>query len=64
MGKTFIKQIAQGAEMVSGGDFGYEGSIVCTILQVIVIAGLIWFYQKKYNRKKRVVEQEIDTVTI
>lgn len=63
MGKSFIKQIAQGYDMVSGGDFGFEGSIVCTILQVIVIVGLIWYYQRKYGSKKIAVEQETDLVT-
>lgn len=56
MGKSFIKQITQGNEYLSGGDFGFEGSIVCTILQVIVILTLIWYYQKKYHSKK-VIEQ-------
>jgi membrane protease YdiL (CAAX protease family) len=63
MGKSFIKQIAQGADMLSGGEFGFEGSIVCTILQVIVISGLIWYYQRKYGSKKIVVEQETDLAT-
>ncbi|MDI9366247.1 MAG: CPBP family intramembrane metalloprotease [Flavobacterium sp.] len=58
MGKSFIKQIAQGYNMVSGGNFGFEGSIICTILQVMVIVGLIWYYQKKYRRKKKVVAHE------
>jgi len=46
--------------MISGGDFGYEGSIICTILQVILVAGLIWYYQKKYNIKKLVTQEKTD----
>ncbi|MFC4230644.1 CPBP family intramembrane glutamic endopeptidase [Parasediminibacterium paludis] len=60
MGKSFIKQIAQGSDMISGGDFGYEGSVICTILQVILIVGLIWYYQKKYATKKVAENQEND----
>lgn len=58
MGKSFIKQLAQGADMLSGGEFGFEGSIVCTILQVVFIAALIWYYQRKYGNKKVAVAAE------
>jgi membrane protease YdiL (CAAX protease family) len=51
MGKSFVKQLAQGAEVLSGGEFGFEGSIICTILQVVFIAALIWYYQRKYGNK-------------
>ncbi len=60
MGKSFIKQLAQGADMLSGGEFGFEGSIVCTILQVVFIAALIWYYQKKYGNKKVALTAEIN----
>jgi membrane protease YdiL (CAAX protease family) len=37
-----------GSELLNGGEFGFEGSLVCTILSVVVI-GVITFY---YLRKK------------
>lgn len=31
----------------NGGTFGFEGSLLCTIIQVIIIGGLWWYYHKK-----------------
>ncbi|SOD12302.1 CPBP family intramembrane glutamic endopeptidase [Pedobacter xixiisoli] len=38
----FVKAIPQGAEYISGGKFGIEGSVFCTFFLVIFIAWLIY----------------------
>lgn len=35
-----------GPNLLSGGAFGFEGSLICTILLVIAIAGIIAWYEK------------------
>src|SRR5450432_380958 len=37
-----------GSELITGGKFGFEGSLVATILCLIAIAMLAFVYQKKY----------------
>ena len=48
-GKSVFTNAVKGSDILSGGNFGFEGSIVCTILQVIVIAGLVWYYKLRYK---------------
>jgi hypothetical protein len=50
-GKSIFTNATMGLDIVSGGNFGFEGSLVCTILQVLTIAGLIWYYQKIHMPK-------------
>ena len=35
----------------NGGMFGFEGSVVCTILMLIFIACVIFYFQKKIKRE-------------
>lgn len=42
----------QGANWITGGGFGFEGSIVATGLCLLSIGILIWVYEKKYARGK------------
>lgn len=37
-----------GPNLLSGGAFGFEGSLICTILMVIAIAGIIGWYEKRW----------------
>lgn len=37
-----------GPTLLSGGAFGFEGSLICTILMVIAIAGIIGWYEKRW----------------
>lgn len=36
-----------GNPIINGGDFGFEGSIVCSVLIVLVTAAIIVFYERK-----------------
>ncbi len=41
---TKIKTI--GDKMFSGGEFGFEGSIICTVLSVVAILLIMWYYRR------------------
>ncbi len=49
-GKGIFLNTASGNDILSGGSFGFEGSIICTVLQIVVIAGLIWYYNIRYKK--------------
>ena len=36
-----------GNEMLNGGDFGFEGSLVCTIMSVLIIGVIFVYYSKR-----------------
>lgn len=36
-----------GSEIINGGDFGFEGSILCTILELISFIGLLYYFRRK-----------------
>lgn len=36
-----------GNQMLNGGEFGFEGSLVCTALSVFVIVGVLFFFERK-----------------
>jgi len=36
-----------GNDLLTGGDFGFEGSLVCTALSVVAIAVIIFYYSRK-----------------
>lgn len=38
-----------GNDFIHGGEFGFEGSIVCTILIVLAIIGIMYYYRKNIN---------------
>lgn len=42
-------------DFISGGSFGFEGSIFAALLQGVSIIGLAMFYENKYKPKKAVV---------
>lgn len=46
--KSLLRHQLAGSELLTGGTFGFEGSIVATILYLLAIGGLLWVYQKKY----------------
>lgn len=33
--------------MINGGDFGFEGSIICLILQLLAILFIVFYFRKK-----------------
>lgn len=46
----FLEIFTTGPNEIGGGPFGFEGSILAAILQVIAIAGLALMYEKKYGK--------------
>ena len=44
---SFFKQVQQGSEIMTGGSFGFEGSIISALLQLVAIAGLVWYYGQR-----------------
>ncbi len=36
-----------GRTIITGGDFGFEGSILCTILELISLIGILYYFRKK-----------------
>jgi len=47
--KSLLAQEMHGNKVMTGGEFGFEGSLVATLLYVLAIAGFVWTYQKKYT---------------
>jgi uncharacterized protein len=41
-----------GSKLLTGGDFGFEGSIICTILLIIAIAVIITAYSRQEKKEK------------
>lgn len=41
-----------GNDFIHGGEFGFEGSIVCTILIVLAIIGFIYYFRKNNTTQK------------
>lgn len=51
-GKSFgsiLEQDLQGPPLLTGGNFGFEGSVLCTILLLITVVVLEWIYTTKYK---------------
>lgn len=46
-GEGLLKLHLSGAEILSGGTFGFEGSIICSLLMVIGAILIIRYYQKR-----------------
>jgi membrane protease YdiL (CAAX protease family) len=46
--QSLFQHEIQGSEWITGGRFGFEGSLVATPLCILAIAALIWVYQRKY----------------
>lgn len=45
--ESLFSATPKGNTVISGGEFGFEGSIVCSVLVVIVSAGIFAYYERK-----------------
>ena len=45
--KSLISQQISGNDLITGGEFGFEGSLIATVLMIISITALNWFFKKK-----------------
>ena len=46
--QSLLQHDIQGSELLTGGKFGFEGSLVATVLLTMAIVILAWVYEKKY----------------
>ena len=46
--QSLLQHDIQGSELLTGGKFGFEGSLVATLLCILAIVALGWVYEKKY----------------
>ena len=44
---SLVQQKRSGSTWLSGGDFGFEGSVICTVLSLLALLLLAWVYEKK-----------------
>lgn len=51
LGSTFLTLELSGSDLVSGGAFGFEGSVVCTALMIVFTVGISWFFKTKKSIK-------------
>ena len=52
--ESLITQKISGNELITGGEFGFEGSLIATILMVLTIIILNWFFDRKETISKKV----------
>ncbi len=50
--ESFLSAKPLGNPILSGGDFGFEGSIVCTILSAALALAIILFYERRSKREE------------
>lgn len=50
-GGSLLKLQLSNQTMINGGAFGFEGSIVCTVLELILIGSLIWWFEKSLTHR-------------
>jgi hypothetical protein len=48
---TFIQLTKTGNSLITGGDFGFEGSLIMTFLMIAIIFALGFHYHKAQNKK-------------
>jgi uncharacterized protein len=48
-----LQQRIQGPDWITGGAFGFEGSVISTSLQIVAIALLTWYYERRKSRGQK-----------
>lgn len=56
---TLITQGRSADTIWNGGKFGFEGSLFCTVIQIIAIGGLWWYYHQKEALSAETIVAEI-----
>jgi membrane protease YdiL (CAAX protease family) len=46
---SLFEHEVHGSELLTGGKFGFEASLLATVLYILAIAVLVWVYRKKYE---------------
>jgi uncharacterized protein len=52
--QSLLQHEIHGSELLTGGKFGFEGSLLAAILYIVAIAALVWIYHKKYQLKLKI----------
>ncbi|MEO5592998.1 MAG: type II CAAX endopeptidase family protein [Chitinophagaceae bacterium] len=47
--KSLLEHEMHGSKLLTGGKFGFEGSLIATLLYILAIGVFIWVYEKKYR---------------
>ena len=47
--ESLLQHEIQGSELLTGGKFGFEGSLVATVLLALATGALAWVYEKKHS---------------
>ena len=47
--QSLLQHELKGSELLTGGKFGFEGSLIATLLFIITTGTLVWVYEKKYS---------------
>ena len=55
--ESFFSATPVGNTLLSGGDFGFEGSVVCTVLSAALALAIIFYYERK--RKQSSADTEL-----
>ncbi len=56
--QSLIIMHTYGDEMITGGAFGFEGSVVCSAISIVAIFLVIWYYKKRYKNSKKSIRVE------
>ncbi len=51
--ETVIHWKPVGSELINGGDFGFEGSLICSLLMVISIICIVSYHERKGERRSK-----------
>jgi membrane protease YdiL (CAAX protease family) len=57
---SLLKMSSLGSTTITGGKFGFEGSIVCTILMVVAIASVFTYFTRRNGKIEEAVEPLLD----
>lgn len=48
---SILMQEASGSKLISGAQFGFEGSIVCTVILLLAFTGGLWLYLQRPRKR-------------
>lgn len=56
--KGVFKVVDTGNQLINGGSFGFEGSLICTLLVIPAIVLVVWYQQRRTTPEAAVVVNE------
>ncbi len=52
--ESYFCALPSGKQYLSGGDFGFEGSVVCSVLCLVFTAAIVFYYEQKARRTSQI----------